>query len=117
MNEENRIELNNSEFNFYSENNIRKIKLHMGVCFSLLFSLRINENNEHRMRALKLIEIFYSTEENLGNNFLNSFKRLFEGVNDNSIVGTSKSISELSDDTFKCVLNIWIENLNVWIDN
>ncbi len=117
MNEENRIELNNTEFNFYSENNIIKIRLHMRVCFSLLFSLQINENSEHRMRALRLIKIFYSTEENLGNNFLNSFKRLFEGVNDNSFVGTSNSISELSEDTFKCVLNIWIVTLNVWIDN
>ena len=59
----------------------------------------------------------YDILENLGNNFLNSFKRLFKGVNDNSFLGTSNSISELSDDTFKCVLNIWIVTLNVWIDN
>lgn len=107
-------ELINSGFGFYANNQTIRINAHLQFCFLTRFSLKIDENVDHKERALALINIFYTTDKNLGDGLLKSFKRLFDGINDNDFFSTSNSISELSDDTFKCVLNIWINTLSAF---
>jgi hypothetical protein len=104
-------ELINSGFDFYANNQTVLINAHMQFCFLTRFSLKINENVYHRERALDLINVFYSTDENLGDELLNGFKKSFEGINDNAFFSTTNSIADLSDDTFKFILNSWINTL------